>query len=317
MVELSVHIITYNSEKHIEETLQSVLKQEVDFTYEIVIGDDCSTDNTWLVISNYAEKYPELIHIKKNEKQLGILKNFKATLDRCQGKYVFDLAGDDLLKTKDALQKLVNILQKDSSLGFVDSGFDSFIQADKNIKPYVNKPSIIANAEAYKQHVLLGKIVPVGVCYNKRAIYKFVDFDYYISNNITIEDYPILVDLIMHTNAAKINQVLHTYRVHDNSFSYNTSFNKIQALKTQMRNLFLYFKNKYELPNELQFAYDEQHYKSYLFMASYYEKKEIAKDTFSKIKQKGVFDYLYYLSALCPNYVTKLFLSYRKKHFLN
>jgi glycosyltransferase involved in cell wall biosynthesis len=124
MVELSVHLITYNNEKHIEETLQSILKQKVDFNYEIVVGDDCSIDNTLDIIIKYQLAYPNLFNIKKNEKQLGILGNFKATLDRCNGLYVFDIAGDDLLKHENTLQKMVDVLKGNNNLGFVDSGVD-------------------------------------------------------------------------------------------------------------------------------------------------------------------------------------------------
>ena len=126
MIDLSIHLITYNNEKHIEDTLQSILKQNVDFEYEIVVGDDCSTDDSLKIINQYSEKHPSLFNVKKNETQLGILKNFKTTLDRCKGAYVFDIAGDDMLKTNDALQKMVNILNKNTNLGFVDSGFDNF-----------------------------------------------------------------------------------------------------------------------------------------------------------------------------------------------
>ena len=64
---LSVHLITYNNEKHIEETIQSILKQKVDFEYEIVVGDDCSTDDTLDIIRNLSELNPGVFKIHKNE----------------------------------------------------------------------------------------------------------------------------------------------------------------------------------------------------------------------------------------------------------
>ena len=64
---LSVHLITYNNEKHIEETIQSILKQKVDFEYEIVVGDDCSTDDTLDIIRNLSELNPGVFKIHKND----------------------------------------------------------------------------------------------------------------------------------------------------------------------------------------------------------------------------------------------------------
>jgi len=51
---LSVGILTYNQEKYIRKCLDSVLMQEVDFEYEIVVGDDCSIDGTVAILEEYA-----------------------------------------------------------------------------------------------------------------------------------------------------------------------------------------------------------------------------------------------------------------------
>ena len=159
MILLSVHIITYNNEQYIEEMLQSVLKQNVDFDFEIVVGDDCSTDGTLEIINVYAEKHPNLLKVQKNDLQLGILKNFKTTLDRCNGIYVFDIAGDDMLKTNDALQKMVDVLKDNKALGFVDSGFDSFYEGTKITIPFKNK-SIIHN-HVYQDRVVFNRYVHI------------------------------------------------------------------------------------------------------------------------------------------------------------
>ena len=208
MIALSVHLITYNNEKHIEETLQSILKQKVDFNYEIVVGDDCSTDNTIRIINEYQLIHPHLFNIKINEKQLGILGNFKATLDRCKGRYVFDIAGDDLLKHEYSLQKMVDILKSDARLGFVDSGFDKFYEKDGSIKYFSNKIELKLSKKLYLEQVLLGRLTTIGVCFNKKHLYEFVNFDTYLENKITIEDYPILVDLVMNSSFKTINESL-------------------------------------------------------------------------------------------------------------
>ena len=65
MTELSIHLMTYNNEEFIEDTLKSILKQQCDFDYEIVVGDDASTDNTLKIINTYSAKHPNLFKIKK------------------------------------------------------------------------------------------------------------------------------------------------------------------------------------------------------------------------------------------------------------
>ena len=58
---VSVAVITYNMEKYLPSLLDSILKQKVDFEYEIVIDDDCSPDNSRKIIREYAAKYPNII----------------------------------------------------------------------------------------------------------------------------------------------------------------------------------------------------------------------------------------------------------------
>lgn len=296
MVELSVHLITYNNEKHIEETLQSILNQKVDFNYEIVVGDDCSTDDTLLIINKYQLANPNLFSIKKNEKQLGILGNFKATLDRCSGLYVFDIAGDDLLKHENALQKMVDVLKENNNLGFVDSGVD-LLDEKKNIKPFINKKPVQATKEIYKEQLILGKLLPTGICFNKKLLYEFVDFETYLDMELTIEDYPILIDMVMNTDFKTINESLHIYRVHNDSHSHKKNFENHYFLKNQMKNLFDYFNKKYGFSENTIQTFNNNYYKEILFLAGFFEKKQIGKDIYKKLKTKKIEDYIHYLAS--------------------
>jgi len=311
MIDLSIHLITYNNEKHIAETLQSILKQNVNFTYEIVVGDDCSTDNTLNIINTYALAQPDIFNLVKNEKQLGILKNFKTTLDRCRGKYVFDIAGDDLLKSEDTLQKMVTVFQKDSDLGFVDSGFDSFDENDNSLVSFKNQKIINATKKDYKNAVLLGTVSTIGFCFNKALLYKFVDFDTYLKMKLTIEDYPILVDMVMHTNFARINESLHIYRVHDNSHSHQRKFENHLFHKNQMKTLFDYLSNKYNFSKQVNELYSQNHNKELLFLAGYFEKKVLGKEMFKKISPKTFSDYVHYCAS--QYYLVRKLISLRKK----
>ncbi len=311
MIDLSVHLISYNNEKHIEQTLQSILKQKVDFTYEIVIGDDCSTDNTLNIINTYALKQPDIFNVVKNEKQLGILENFKATLDRCRGTYVFDIAGDDLLKSEDALQKMVAVLQNDSGLGFVDSGFDELNESDNTVTPFKNNTVINGAKEDYKNAVLLGTVSPIGLCFNKAKLYKHVDFDVYLKMKLTIEDYPILVDMVMQTNFATIKESLHIYRVHDNSHSHQRNFENHLFHKNQMKTLFDYFSIKYNFSKQITDLYTQNLNKELLFLAGYFEKKALGKEIFKKINLKTYNDYVHYYAS--QYYLVRKLISLKKR----
>lgn len=297
MVDLSVHLITYNNEKHINETIQSILKQKVNFNYEIVVGDDFSTDKTFEIIKQYKRKHPNLFNIKKNKTQLGILKNFKTTLDRCKGKYIFDIAGDDLFKHNYTLQKMFDVLKKDDSLGFVDSGFDLLIEKKNKIQPYHNKKTIEASKINYTNSILLGNFTPIGICFNKYLLYKYVDFKTYLNMNLSIEDYPILVDLIMHTNFKTIKESLHIYRTHENSHSHEKNFEELLFQKKQMKNLFNFFQKKYNFNKSMVKTYNNNYNQHLLFLAGYFQKKELGKKSMLKITNKDLKDYIHFYAS--------------------
>lgn len=94
---VSIIVPTYNAEEFIVENLNSILEQDYP-NIEIVIADDCSTDNTQKVIRDYfKDKDTSKIKIFFNEKNVGVTKNSNICLKACTGKYVFLHAGDDVL----------------------------------------------------------------------------------------------------------------------------------------------------------------------------------------------------------------------------
>ncbi len=108
----SVYMITYNHERFIAQAIDSVLMQQVDFDYEIVIGEDCSTDNTRSIVIDYQNRFPDRIKSLLNEKNLGMMPNFIQTMQACKGQYIAMLEGDDYWTDPHKLQKQVDFLDR-------------------------------------------------------------------------------------------------------------------------------------------------------------------------------------------------------------
>jgi glycosyltransferase involved in cell wall biosynthesis len=108
---LSVCIITYNQEKYIAQTLDGILMQQTNFDVEVVIGEDCSTDNTKNIIVDYAAQYPGKIKLLPRTQNFGVRKNFEQTLLACTGKYIAICEGDDYWTDNNKLQKQVDFLE--------------------------------------------------------------------------------------------------------------------------------------------------------------------------------------------------------------
>lgn len=105
---VSICCITYNHEKYIEEAIDSFLIQETNFPFEIVIGEDCSTDNTRKIVEKYREKYRNIIKLIISENNVGMQANGQRTMEACKGQYIAACEGDDYWTDKKKLQ-----LQKD------------------------------------------------------------------------------------------------------------------------------------------------------------------------------------------------------------
>ncbi len=110
-MKISVIMLTYNHEKYVEKAVQSVCAQQGDFQLEIIIGDDCSTDNTAEVIDELAAKHKE-IKIFRPEKNIGMHANLKKCLSLAEGDYISMCEGDDWYISPYKLQMQMEFLEK-------------------------------------------------------------------------------------------------------------------------------------------------------------------------------------------------------------
>lgn len=104
-ISVSSCIIVYNHEKYLRECLESIVNQKVNFPYEVVIGDDCSTDKSLGICREYKKKYPHLIRLIERPDNLGMAGNWKETIAECKGEYIAICEGDDLWIDNYKLQK--------------------------------------------------------------------------------------------------------------------------------------------------------------------------------------------------------------------
>jgi len=108
---VSVLMITYNHEKYIEQAINSVLCQSGVGSVELVIGEDCSTDQTRRIVQRYSEKYADQIRLILANKNQGPGRNFRATYNSCRGKYIAVLEGDDWWVDSSKLARQVKVME--------------------------------------------------------------------------------------------------------------------------------------------------------------------------------------------------------------
>lgn len=120
-LEVTVCIIAYNQEKYIRQCLQSIIDQKTNFDFDVIVGDDCSTDGTQEIIKEFASKFPAMVRTIFQEKNTGGTRNYLDVHRAARGKYVAHIDGDDyMLPTK--LQKQVDVFRAHSNLSMVVHG---------------------------------------------------------------------------------------------------------------------------------------------------------------------------------------------------
>ena len=122
-MKLSVLCITYNHELFIEEAINSFLMQQCNFDFEIVIGEDKSTDRTAEICEKYEKLYPGKIKLVCNETNIGMMPNFIKTFHRCEGTYIALCEGDDYWLDPFKLQKQVDFLEENPEYSFTCHNF--------------------------------------------------------------------------------------------------------------------------------------------------------------------------------------------------
>ena len=223
-IKISVAVITYNQEHTIRQTLDSILAQKGDFDLELVIGEDRSTDNTYAICQEYANKYQGTVRLLPNAHNLGIMANFARVIQACTGDYISNIAGDDYYSDDHALEKQTLYMKEHSEVGVMGAnGYQFFVRRNEKIAGF--NPTIEAGQDKarefffspnYKGGIYLW---PVGMMY-RASVLKYVDFDEIIRRKLPVEDYPIQAILSQYTRFACLPDMLVTYRVYSGSASF-------------------------------------------------------------------------------------------------
>lgn len=223
-IKISVAVITYNQEATIRQTLDSILMQKGDFDLELVIGEDCSSDNTLAICQDYAQRYPKQIKLLSGPKNLGITANYFRTLQACTGEYIGDIAGDDYYCDDHALEKQMLYLQSHPEVGVIGAnGYQYYVRRNQKIaglNPTIDAESDRAKAFYFSPSYPGGVYLkPVGTMI-RRSMLDYIDYDEIIRRKLPVEDYPMQAIWSQHTHFACLPDLLVTYRIYNESATF-------------------------------------------------------------------------------------------------
>ena len=204
-MKVSVIVLCYNHEKYIAQCLESIIDQNFSESYEILVGDDCSTDGSREIIDDFKKKYPELIVEVFPNRNLGPNPNYLNCYSKTKGKYIAFCEGDDYWIDKHKLQKQVDFLQNNQDYGGVCTN-NSWLYADSGERrDSVLEEGIITFEKLTKSNVINSQSTLF-----RKDILKDLSW----LSNLKIGDWPLHLILTAQKPYYRLPEIMTLYRVH-------------------------------------------------------------------------------------------------------
>jgi len=218
---VSIVVLTYNQENYISQTIDSILSQKCDFDFELIIGEDCGTDQTRSICIQYQKDNPARIKLLLHDFNGGLIRNFSELMSLCRGKYIAHCAGDDYWCDDLKLKKQIDFFNENPDYGFVRTGFYCLYPETNILK--IGTTHSDAAGEVFQ----IAKYGPVAasatICFKKELL-QYVDFDEFINRRFSIEDYPMQAIMSKHTKFGYIPDITAVFRQTKNSGSRPSNY---------------------------------------------------------------------------------------------
>lgn len=227
---ISVVIPSYNRANTVGYTIDSIIAQKVNADIEIVIGDDCSTDNAREVLLQYKEKYPDIIRLFFWEKNLGLGANWASCIKECKGKYICNCDNDDYWHNPDKLQ-----LQLD----YMESHPDCNVLITNH--RYHNRDTGVITEEVAKidRTIPLQKAMWGGcnfcnatIMYRADFMKAHLDLDEFINRRLSLQDWPAWVILAAYTDFEVLPVSTATFGIETVSITRPDTYNRLERRYT-------------------------------------------------------------------------------------
>lgn len=206
---VSAAIITYKHAPFIAQALESVLMQETNFDFEIVVGEDYSPDGTREIVYEYADAHPGKVRLVPYDANVGMIENYIQTLQACQGEYITLMDGDDYWISKQKLQRQVDFL--DSQPDFAVCFHNVWrVMEGGGFSPQSMRPENQKSA-ATLDDLLQAKMIPTcSIMFRNFQPKEFPSW----ARQLKMLDWLVNIMAAEHGKIGYLNEVMAVYRVH-------------------------------------------------------------------------------------------------------
>lgn len=225
---VSVCCLVYNHEIYIREALDSILMQKTNFSFEVLINDDASTDGTPEILKQYESKYPHIIkpvYQTENQYSQGVSVG-RFNRERAKGKYIAYCEGDDFWTDADKLQKQVDYMEKHPECSLCVHAAYRVSPDSKKEKTHVrpNKGNKLFTTE----EVIEGG----GGLFATNSILYPAEFSQYrpdFCTNSPAGDYPLAIYLALQGTVYYMDEFMSAYRVNVEGSWTNRTFATVES----------------------------------------------------------------------------------------
>jgi glycosyltransferase involved in cell wall biosynthesis len=232
---VSVCMITYNHEKFIEQAVNSVLMQQTNFDFEVIIGEDCSTDRTREILVVLQKKHSDKIKLVLNPENIGMIPNFVKVLSMARGDYIALLEGDDYWTDPYKLQKQHDYLESSPEYVLVCSNVLQVNEEDPKGAPIVFFSQDEQSFDFGTAELMVKNPCPTLTVFFRNGLIK--DFPELYFEGIG-GDRPLYLLLSRFGQCRFVNEVTGVYRIHSGGATakYRMSWlNRYRKLETSVK----------------------------------------------------------------------------------
>lgn len=220
---ISVVIPSYNRADTVGQTIDSILAQKVDADIEIVIGDDCSTDNAREVLTQYKEQHPDEIRLLFHEQNIGLGANWATCVKACKGKYICNCDNDDYWHNEHKLQIQLDYMESHSECNICITNHRTHNRTTGEIK----EVEVTLDHEHIQDQMWRGGyFCNATIMYRAGFMKAHLDLDEFIKHRFTLQDWPAWVVLTAYTDVDLIPESTATFGIETVSITRPDSVEK-------------------------------------------------------------------------------------------
>lgn len=283
-MKVSILVLTYNQEHSVRKTLDSILSQETEYEFEIIIGDDSSKDGTRKICQEYMERHSKIIRMTPMHDNYGVVRNWYECFRISKGEYVMECAGDDWWHNKHKIQIQVDYMEKNVDLVLSYSNFEEYYPATNTT---VSKRAIRCTDNLFDFVLKCNPICAPTVCIRRSAIEQ-IHFEDYLKQGFMVEDYPTWLGLSLIGDFGVIDESLVTYVIQMGSLHNCYDYDKRISYFDNFRKMRFYFVNKTKNPDTYKLTIDNLYHLQKAEAAVQYGRRKDAFSNFLQIKGKSL-----------------------------